>query len=137
MTEFVKGQWYQNETTKEYYQCIDTAHNVLLACRRAGQDTHIIRYGYADDYTTVSLNPDFSNAKVGDECFSPIHGIGYFTMMKHKYGETTVVYDNGVRDYAVCAKGTTTHPLRYNSFAQFKAYWAEQALLMATQRRKA
>ena len=136
MTEFVKGQWYQNKTTKEYYQCVDTAHNVLLACRRAGQDTHIIRYGCADDYTTASLIPDFSDAKVGDECFSPIHGIGYFTMMKHKWGETTIVYDNGESEYAVCAKGTTTHPLRYNSFAQFQAYWAEQALLMATKRRK-
>ena len=132
MSRFVKGQWYQNEHTKEYCQCIDTNHNgsMVCVCRRAGQYTHIIRYGDADDYTPVSLNPDFSNAKVGDECFSPIHGIGYFTMMKHKYGETTVVYDNGVRDYAVCAKGTTTHPLRYNSFAQFKAYWAEQALEM-------
>lgn len=136
MIEFVKGQWYQNEHTKEYYQCIDTNHNGVMVCRRAGQDTHIIAYGDANnDYTPVSLNPDFSNANVGDECFSPIHGIGYFTMMKHKWGETTVVYDNGVRDYAVCAKGTTTHPLRYNSFAQFQAYWAEQALLMATQRR--
>ena len=136
MTKFIKGQWYQNKATKEYYQCIDTAHNVLLACRRAGQDTHIIRYGCADDYTTASLIPDFSDAKVGDECFSPIHGIGYFTMIKHKWGETTIVYDNGVRDYAVCAKDTNTHPLRYNSFAQFQAYWAEQALLMAMQRTK-
>ena len=91
MTKFIKGQWYQNKATKEYYQCIDTAHNVLLACRRAGQDTHIIRYGCADDYTTASLIPDFSDAKVGDECFSPIHGIGYFTMIKHKWGETTIV----------------------------------------------
>lgn len=130
MIEFVKGQWYQNKTTKEYYQCIGTAHNVLLSCRRAGQESAIIRYGCADDYTPATLIPDFSDAKVGDECFSPIHGIGYFTMMKHKWGETTVVYDNGVIDYAVCAKSTTTHPLRYNSFAQFQAYWAEQALLM-------
>ena len=29
----------------------------------------------------------------------------------------------------ISPKGTTTHPLRYNSFAQFQAYWAEKALV--------
>ena len=130
MSRFVKGQWYQCKATKRYFQCVcsDTG---CVRMRQAGD----LEYYDKDDISfdmliPASLTPDFSNANVGDECFSPIHGIGYFTMMKHKYGETTVVYDNGVRDYAVCAKGTTTHPLRYNSFAQFKAYWAEQALEM-------
>lgn len=146
MIEFVKGQWYQNNTTKEYYQCIDTAHNVLLACRRAGQDTHIIRYGCADDYTTASLIPDFSNAKVGDECFSPMLSNCLISDINGEWE----MYDDGERfevsevsakqkhsdNYTYYYPPTrNTHPLLFNSFAQFQAYWAEQALLMATQRR--
>lgn len=130
MTEFVKGQWYTDG--KQYWQYIkqgkDANGNTIHYIRLAGD---VVEFAYdVDTLIPASLTPDFSDAKVGDECFSPIHGIGYFTMMKHKWGETTVVYDNGVMDYAVCAKCTTTHPLRYNSFAQFKAYWAEQALDM-------
>lgn len=146
MIEFVKGQWYQKKTTKEYYQCIDTAHNVLLACRRAGQDTHIIRYGCADDYATASLIPDFSDANVGDECFSPILS---YCQIANIDGNWEIYCDTNrfdVSEIYVKQKHTNNymyyypprrghHPSLYNSFAQFQAYWAEQALLMATQRR--
>lgn len=147
MIEFVKGQWYQKETTKEYYQCIDTTHNGLMVCRRAGQCTYIIRYGDADDYTPVSLNPDFSNAKVGDECFSPILShcqIADIDGDWELYGDTNR-FD--VSEIYVKQKHTNNymyyypprmghHPSLFNSFAQFQAYWAEQALEMATQRSK-
>ncbi len=143
MIEFVKGQWYQNKTTKEYYQCIHTAHNVLLVGRRAGQGTNIIRYGYAEHYTPVSLNPDFSNAKVGDECFSPILShcqIADIDGNWEFYGDTnrfdvSEIYvkqkhTNNYMYYYPPRRGH--HPSLYNSFAQFKAYWAEQALEMGS-----
>lgn len=129
MAKFKTGQWVICDG--EYMQVMGKYYRrgyMTILCRRAG--TQEIVGNAPKMLTLASLTPDFSNAKEGDECFSPIHGIGYFTMMKHKWGETTVVYDNGVRDYAVCAKGTTPHPLRYNSFAQFQAYWAERALEM-------
>jgi hypothetical protein len=127
MSEFKTGQWAICDGA--YVQIEQPAYRRgLMVCRIAGSDRR--KCISIKRLTPSSLTPDFSDAKVGDECFSPIHGIGYFTMMKHKWGETTVVYDNGVMDYAVCAKSTTTHPLRYNSFAQFQAYWAEKALEM-------
>ena len=132
MIEFVKGQWYQNKTTKEYYQCIDTAHNVLLACRRAGQDTHIIRYGYAEDYTPASLIPDFSDAKAGDECFSVEEGICKIMDGKSDSLIAAMNKDGGWDAFTMNGKlePESTHPLLFNSFAQFKAYWAEKALEM-------
>jgi hypothetical protein len=164
MIKFVKGQWYQKKTTKEYYQCIDKEqwlydettkecrqiidikHNVLMVCRRAGQDTHIIAVGDANDYTHVSLNPDFSNANVGDECFSPILS---HCQIANIDGNWEIYCDTNrfdVSEIYVKQKHTNNymyyypprrghHPSLYNSFAQFQAYWAEQALLMATQRR--
>lgn len=145
MTEFVKGQWYQNKTTKEYYQCIDTAHNVLLVCRRAGQDTHIIRYGYADDYTPASLIPDFSDAKAGDECW--LYGIGetginsigddYVTVWddenKYVFDKSGYLYFIGEYIGDAYTQGVSCEleefPMLFNSFAQFQAYWAEKALV--------
>lgn len=137
MIEFVKGQWYQNKTTKEYYQCIDIAHNVLLACRRAGQESARIRYGCADDYTPSSLTPDFTNAKVGDECFSAEEGLCKIIMDSTGKLIAAMNEDGGWDAFTKDGKlePESNHPLLFNSFAQFQAYWAEQALLMATQRR--
>ena len=160
MIEFVKGQWYQKETTKEYYQCIDKEqwlynettkeyrqiidikHSVLMVCRRAGQDTHIVAVGDANDYTPVSLNPDFSKAKEGDECW--MYGIGetginsigddYVTVWddENKYVFDKSGYLYFIEEYIADAYtqgvscGFEESPMLFNSFAQFQAYSAEQ-----------
>lgn len=147
MIEFVKGQWYQSKATKRYFQCVcsDTG---CIRMRQAGSLMHYnIDLFNSNMLIPASLNPDFSNAKVGDECFSPILShcqIADIDGDWELYGDTNR-FD--VSEIYVKQKHTNNymyyypprmghHPSLFNSFAQFQAYWAEQALEMATQRSK-
>ena len=97
--------------------------------------------------------PDFSKAKEGDECW--LYGIGetaissvgddYVTVWddenKYVFDKSGYLYFIGEYIGDAYTQGVSCGleelPMLFNSFAQFQAYWAEQALLMATQRRKA
>ncbi|MDD3915509.1 MAG: hypothetical protein PHF76_12785 [Bacteroidales bacterium] len=94
--------------------------------------------------------PDFSKAGEGDECW--MYGIGetgidsigddYVSVWddENKYVFDKSGYLYFIEEYIGDAyiKGVSCgfeeSPMLFNSFAQFQAYWAEQALLMATQR---
>jgi hypothetical protein len=149
MIEFVKGQWYQNKNTKQYFQCMTdaTRGNNYLRLRLAGSESCFLKdHMDITVYAPASLTPDFSNVNVGDECFSPILShcqIANIDGNWELYGDTnrfdvSEIYvkqkhTNNYMYYYPPRRGH--HPSLYNSFAQFQAYWAEQALLMATQRR--
>jgi hypothetical protein len=90
--------------------------------------------------------PDFSKAKEGDECW--MYGIGetgissigddYVTVWddENKYVFDKSGYLYFIEEYIGDAYvqgvscGLEEFPMLFNSFAQFKAYWAEQALEM-------
>ena len=147
MSRFVKGQWYQSKETKRYFQCVcsDTG---CVRMRQSGSWSHYNSDAINFDMLIpASLIPDFSNANVGDECFSPILShcqIADIDGNWEFYGDTnrfdvSEIYvkqkhTNNYMYYYPPRRGH--HPSLYNSFAQFQAYWAEQALLMATQRSK-
>lgn len=99
----------------------------------------------------LMVTPDFSKAKEGDECW--LYGIGetginsigddYVTVWddenKYIFDKSGYLYFIGEYIGDAYTQGVSCEleefPMLFNSFAQFQAYWAEQALLMATQRR--
>jgi len=136
MTEFQKGDWAI--CNGEYVQIeMPVYRRDFIVCRKAGSNKH--KCISVKRLTKASLTPDFSNAKAGDECFSAEEGL-----CKIMHGTSTTLIaamneDGGWDAFTKSGKlePESTHPLLFNSFAQFQAYWAEQALLMAAQRRKA
>ena len=89
-------------------------------------------------------NPDFSKAKEGDECW--MYGIGetginsigdnYVTVWddenKYVFDKSGYLYFIGEYIGGAYTQGVSCEleelPMLFNSFAQFQAYWAEQAL---------
>lgn len=138
MSKFIKGQWYI--IGNDYYEYNEERHTWL------GENLHWFRKAgeldgtpFGDPIATPSsLIPDFSDAKAGDECFSVEEGICKIMDGKSDSLIAAMNKDGGWDAFTMNGKlePESTHPLLYNSFAQFKAYWAEQALLMATQRTK-
>ncbi len=132
MTKFKKGQWYTDG--KQYCQYIkrgeDADGNPIHYIRPAGD---VVEFSYyVDNLTPASLTPDFTNAKVGDECFSVEEGL-----CKIMHGTSTTLIaamneDGGWDAFTKDGKldPESNHPLLFNSFAQFQAYWAEKALEM-------
>lgn len=139
--KFTKGQWLTNG--KSYWEyCGQSGNDYLL--RKAGSDK-MLCCQYIDDLLPASLTPDFSNAKVGDECW---HGVGGFMIINDIYDDgkaISIKYDNSpkaklYRGDESDLGGITTiytyrngympfrHPELFNSFAQFQAYWAEEGL---------
>lgn len=132
MIEFVKGQWYQSKATKRYFQCVcsDTG------CIRMRQSGSLVHYNIdvfnSNMLIPASLIPDFNDAKAGDECFSVEEGI---CKIMHSNADNLIAAMNESGGWDAFTKDgklepESTHPLLFNSFAQFKAYWAEQALEM-------
>lgn len=145
MTEFVKGQWYTDG--KQYWQYIkqgkDANGNTIHYIRLAGD---VVEFAYdVDTLIPASLTPDFTNAKVGDECW--LYGIGETGI--NSIGDNVTVWDDEnkyvfdksgylyfIGEYIGDAytQGVSCEleefPMLFNSFAQFQAYWAEKALEM-------
>jgi hypothetical protein len=131
--KFEKGQWVTCEGF--YMQVMNRVSDHVYECRFAGRkgewvDKHIGKM------IPASLTPDFSGAKVGDECFDPIHGDGIVECIPN-IGDG-VVYSSS---YRIRCKNTiyhvdsndfkfqpNLHPALFNSLAQFMAYWQEEAL---------
>ena len=138
MIEFVKGQWYQSKATKRYFQCVcsDTG------CIRMRQSGSLMHYNIDvfnfDMLIPASLTPDFNDAKAGDECFSAEEGL---CKIMHSNIDNLIAAMNNDGGWDAFTKDgklepESTHPLLFNSFAQFQAYWAEQALEMANPKEK-
>ena len=132
MSRFVKGQWYQSKATKRYFQCV-CADTGCVRMRQPGDwgdlDRDVINL---DMLIPASLIPDFTDAKEGESCFSVEEGICEILYGKPD-GLIAVMNESGGWD-AFTKSGKlepeSTHPLLFNSFAQFQAYWAEKALEM-------
>lgn len=135
MTEFVKGQWYQNKNTKQYFQCMTDAArgDNYLRLRLAGSESCFVKdHMDITIYAPASLTPDFSNAKEGDECFSVEEGVCEIMQSKSDKLIAAMNEDGGWDAFTKEGKlePESKHPLLFNSFAQFQAYWAERALEM-------
>jgi hypothetical protein len=140
--KFEKGQWVTCEGF--YMQVMNRVSDHVYECRFAGRngewvDKHIGKM------VSATLTPDFSNAKVGDECW---HGVGGFMLVNDIYDDgkaISIKYDNSpkakrYRGDESDLGGITTiytyrngympfrHPELFNSFTQFLAYWQEEAL---------
>lgn len=129
MSEFKTGQWAICDGA--YVQIEQPAYRRgLMVCRIAGSDRR--KCISIKRLTPSSLIPDFTNAKVGDECFSAEEGL--CKIMDGTSGKLIAAMneDGGWDAFTMNGKiePESTHPLLFNSFAQFKAYWAEQALDM-------
>ena len=143
--EFVKLQWYSDGY--EYYQYYRKTTWGCKSFRAAGKTT--VDTLYPKEYerlTPSSLTPDFTNAKVGDECFSATNGncivndidgcIEYQEDGKDKvcWFEIQVRIGKLQSTYIFEKDGKSSffdnHPTLFNSFAQFHAYWAEESLKM-------
>lgn len=91
----------------------------------------------------LKITPDFSNAKEGDKCFSVTHGmckirkvldgwIKYITPIHTT--DSCYMTGNGLsRGEDGKEYWNDPHPRLFNSFDQFKAYWAEHELKMKAQ----
>lgn len=127
--KFIKGQWYV--IGNDYYEynevrCTGLNDN-LHWFRKAGE---LNETPFGDPIATpASLTPDFSNAKVGDECFSAADGVSVITGITNGY-----YIDIEGNDYAFYSDGMygrdDKYPTLFNSFAQFISYWAEEGLKM-------
>ena len=126
--KFVKGQWYTDG--KSYWEyCGQSGNDYLL--RKAGSDK-MLCCPYIDDLLPASLTPDFNDAKAGDECFSVEEGI---CKIMHSNIDNLIAAMNKSGGWDAFTKDgrlepESTHPLLFNSFAQFTAYWAEEGLKM-------
>ena len=83
----------------------------------------------------VSIIPDFKNAKVGDKCFSPEYDEGVILCLPEKPNYSMAdTYTIKYKEHIVRIDKTELlntggkHPMLFNSFAQFKAYWEEQEI---------
>ena len=138
MIEFVKEQWYQCKATKRYFQCVCSDTDCVRMRQAGGTGRTAIEILLFNTLIPASITPDFNDAKAGDECFSVEEGI---CKIMHSNIDNLIAAMNKSGGWDAFEKDgklepESTHPLLFNSFAQFQAYWAEQALLMATQRSK-
>jgi len=142
MSEFKTGQWAICDGA--YMQIEQPAYRRgLMVCRIAGSDGR--KCISIKRLTPSSLTPDFTNAKVGDECW--LYGIGETGI--NSIGDNVTVWDDEnkyvfdksgylyfIGEYIGDAytQGVSCEleefPMLFNSFAQFQAYWAERALEM-------
>lgn len=131
---FAKDQWYEYDGVFYQYSHIENAATIknfkYLCFRKAGNATAEPTIGdnfaHQNDFIPATIDPDFSNAKEGDSCFCA--WIGNTVVNCINYSSISV-QDVGC-DYCIngrCGMGDT-HPTLFNSFAQFKAYWAEWEL---------
>ncbi len=133
MSRFVKGQWYQCKATKRYFQCVCSDTGCVRMRQAGGNGRTVIEIlSLFDMLIPASLTPDFSKAKEGDECFSVEEGI---CKIMHSNIDNLIAAMNKSGGWDAFTKDgklepESTHPLLFNSFAQFKAYWAEKALEM-------
>jgi hypothetical protein len=136
MTNFVKGHWYQNKNTKQYFQCMtDAAHgDNYFRLRLAGSESCFVKVHMdITVYAHASLTPDFSNAKVGDGCFDVELEHCEISEVREYDVYTRLMVDDGkgnLNPHIIYKDGYAHNPLLFNSFAQFTAYWAEKALDM-------
>lgn len=129
MSEFKTGQWAICDGA--YVQIEQPAYRRgLMVCRIAGSDRR--KCISIKRLTPATLIPDFSDAKAGEECFSVEEGICKIMDGKSDSLIAAMDKDGGWDAFTMNGKiePESTHPLLFNSFAQFKAYWAEQALDM-------
>jgi len=125
--DFIKDQWYKYDGC--YLQFMGVSKTGKNQFRYAGDDCNIY-IDVEDKLKPSSLLPDFSNAKEGDECFSaeddfcimlPCHDKHFVPAMNSNGG-----FDVFLPDGRLTAE--SKHPTLFNSFAQFLAYWQEEAL---------
>ena len=68
--KFIKGQWYRYEN--HFWQFVGVSKTGKNQFRYAGEDCNIY-IDVEDKIKPSSLLPNFSNAKVGDECFRVLY----------------------------------------------------------------
>ena len=130
--KFVKGQWYTDG--ESYYQYVSKGINGHIFRKPGTSFTGWIDPHDFDKLTPASLTPDFSNAKVGDVCFSVHLGICHIADINTEHDDFVILrVDNGkgCSDAELIEyEGYKNHPEVFNSFAQFISYWAEEGLKM-------
>jgi hypothetical protein len=115
--KFKKGQWYQYEN--HFWQYDDNCF------RHAGNEIPVKNLSYANKLTPASLTPDFSNAPEFGDCFHVIDGI-----CKYRIDDNGVWIADGRYNLDGRYLNRDKHPALFNSFAQFMAYWQEEAFKM-------
>lgn len=133
------GKWYQHKKRK-HYACVVAVNGEECRIRFAGNPEGE-RYGWKENsffessYEPASLEPDFSNAKTGDKCYSVLVGdMKISCVFRHaEYGVNAYHEKSGLS-----ARYTNAgiydrhhiHPALFNSVEQCAAYFAEVALKM-------
>lgn len=127
--DFIKDQWYVYDNY--FWQFVGVSKTGKNQFRYAGDDCNIY-IGVEDKLKPSSLLPNFRNAKVGDECFSVEEGICKIMDSKSDSLIAAMNKSGGWDAFTMNGKlePESTHPLLFNSFAQFTAYWAEEWLKM-------
>lgn len=128
--KFTKGQWYADKNETFWLYCGKEGKDSEHLFRKTGASfRQWVPNDIRNQFTPASLTPDFSNAKVGDECFSAADGVSVITGITNGY-----YIDIEGNDYAFYSDGmygrNDKYPTLFNSFAQFMGYWAEEGLKM-------
>lgn len=127
--KFVKGQWYTDG--ENYYQHCSNQQGIDFFRQAGVKDEEMwLTDEQLAKLTPATITPDFSNAKVGDECFSVEEGICKIMDSKSDSLIAAMNKSGGWDAFTMNGKlePESTHPLLFNSFAQFMAYWAEWKL---------
>lgn len=128
MAQFKKGDWFKYSDRGNAFCQITSmpggGHNGTY--RVAGQRDRDLQFASVNmkAFIPVSLEPDFSNTKIGDKCFSPEFGNAVV------YDKKSNIINIDFGNHGTVAVHTIDckHPVLFNSFAQFIAYWAEWRL---------
>lgn len=136
-TDLKKGDWVMHKNNLE--QVVETISDKVCLCRYAGS-TYLAHDVAIHNIERASLIPDFNNAKIGDKCFSSDMGLCIVSgFEKYEGGNEedyffieTVIVRHNCKELEYQWKQSyirdKQHPSLFNSFAQFKAYWAEWEL---------
>lgn len=125
--DFTIGQWVTCEGV--YMQIMAFAGLRVLKCRFAGKKGQWVDKSYSK-LTPATLTPNFANHKEGDTCFSPENGFCTMLPADDKFFVPAMNVNGGFDVYLQDGRLTaeSMHPTLFNCFAQFQAYWAEEAL---------
>jgi hypothetical protein len=132
---YVNNQWYLTDDGR-YVQYSDNAAETISGSkahwRFAGEAYKTVLSKYGEQRIKQdSIIPDFTNSSTGDYCFSAQNGAEQITSKKIISIKKEISV--GMRSGLCCTIDGKTYPLHqnptvFNSFDQFKAYWAEKAL---------
>ncbi len=129
---FKFDEWVKNKNDK-YFQIVGV-HDTTYDIRKAGKSCidSCGRMLAHNSFEPAPIKPDFSDANVGDECFSVEYGLGHIQMVFPKGSVLAVKYaskNGNNEDYKGDGRISITHsnPTLFHSAAQCVAYFAEMS----------